>query len=610
MIRHRFARASLAVTLALASAFSAEVALAGDGASGPAVQFKGQGSIGEIVGNPYKIAPLTAVIRNGGHELSDAEVRIVPKPNGQEIHYKVNDAELRTHGGIPVFGLYPDYNNTVEVSYTRFDGKEKVRIEKEVYRMYAPAVYTPTNGSMNQHHNMFETEVVKVDPEFADRLYFINNFLTTAPQQGRVVWNNPMGGALEWSYYPQNAILDTKGEVRWYMNPDSIYDPESIYRAGVMMGFHQNADGKITFGYGQRYAKYDILGREIFNRRLPANYADFSHALMVADNGHMFLRVSAADQRRPDGKRVHTVRDVVVELDENGVAVDDWRLWQSLDPYRDVAIKAMNRGAVCLNIDETLDGKTLSSEELAAMDTQDNFGDMPGVGVGRNWAHVNSVDYDPSDDSIVVSSRNQSAVVKVGRDKKVKWILASPEGWKGELASKVLKPIDAKGNPIKCEGSKCEGGFDWTWTQHAAWRIDEKSDKNIFYLSVFDNGDGRGMEQPALAEDKYSRAVIYRIDQQKMTVEQVWSYGKEHGFEWFSPITSMVEYQKDKDSVLVYSATADLNLKLFHQQAANPVINEFKWGASEPSVEIRLKSTMGYRAFCFDVDKAFNAEAK
>ena len=73
-----------------------------------------------------------------------------------------------------------------------------------------------------------------------------------------------------------------------------------------MMGFHMNQDGFLTFGYGQRYAKYDLMGREVFNRRLPTGYADFSHALDPAQNGHLFLRVSSSDYRRPDGKRVHT----------------------------------------------------------------------------------------------------------------------------------------------------------------------------------------------------------------------------------------------------------------------------------------------------------------
>ncbi len=114
------------------------------------------------------------------------------------------------------------------------------------------------------------------------------------------------------------------------------------------------------------------------------------------------------------------------------------------------------------------------------------------------------------------------------------------------------------------------------------------------------------MEQPALPEMKYSRAVIYRIDQKKMTIEQVWEYGKERGFEWYSPITSVTEYQADKNSVFVYSATASLNMKQFKSVSPNPVINEFKWGSTEPSVEIVLKSTMGYRALPISLDKAFS----
>lgn len=105
---------------------------------------------------------------------------------------------------------------------------------------------------------------------------------------------------------------------------------------------------------------------------------------------------------------------------------------------------------------------------------------------------------------------------------------------------------------------------------------------------------------------KYSRAVIYKIDQKKMTIQQIWEYGKERGFEWYSPITSVTEYEADKNSVFVYSATASLNMKNFNTVSPNPIINEFKWGSTEPSVEIVLKSTMGYRALPISVDKAFN----
>ena len=588
-----------------AAAFAAPSHAVG-GPSGLKVGYAVQGTLGETIVNPYGLAPLTAVIRNGGYVLKHATVRIVPKEGGQEIKYDVGPQTLRTHGGIPVFGLYAGWRNTVEVTYTRvFQGEEKTVTESYVINTQPAWLETTGNPAIAQ--NFMTAKVTTPAPkEFSDRLYFINNLGAADVRASRAVWNNPVGGALQWNNPPRNAILDTKGEIRWYMKADRIYDPESLYDAGIMMGFHQNADGALSWGYGQHYAKYDLLGRKVFNRRLPAGYADFSHAMDPAQNGHYFLRVSSADYRRPDGKRVHTVRDVILEVDQNGCAVDDFRLFDILDPYRDNVIKAMDQGAVCLNVDASKSGQTLSAEELAKMDTNNQFGDIAGVGPGRNWAHVNSVDYDPSDDSIIISSRHQSALIKIGRDKKVKWIVGSHEGWKKEFQDKLLTPIDKNGKPLKCEGSKCEGGFDWTWTQHTGWRIDSKSDKDVFYLSVFDNGDARGMEQPALPEMKYSRAVIYRIDQKKMTIEQVWEYGKERGFEWYSPITSVTEYQADKNSVFVYSATASLNMKQFKSVSPNPVINEFKWGSTEPSVEIVLKSTMGYRALPISLDKAFS----
>ena len=293
--------------------------------------------------------------------------------------------------------------------------------------------------------------------------------------------------------------------------------------------------------------------------------------------------------------------------------VDEWRLFDILDPYRDVNIKALDQGAVCLNIDPEKAGQTLSTEDLAAMDNNNVWGDVPGVGAGRNWAHVNSVDHDPVDDSIIISSRHQSAIVKIGRDKKIKWILSSPEGWRKGWIEKVLTPVDAKGNKIKCEGSRCEGSFDWTWTQHTAFKIDAKSDKRFLYLSAFDNGDSRGMEQPIFAEDKYSRAVIYKIDQKNMTVEQIWEYGKERGHDWYSAVTSLTEYQPDKNSVFVYSATAGAAFDGEAQRvkgSPNPYLNEFKWLAKEPSVEIQVQQCQGYQAMPFSIEKAMNPKKK
>ena len=604
-LKHSILCASMALAIP-ATAFAM------GGASGPHTNYIMQGHLGEVMMNPYEIAPLTAVIRDNGYDLSDVTVRIVPKTNGQEIKYTVSRAQLLTHGGIPVFGLYPDYLNHVEVSYTR-TLRGKSESFKDTYQLYAPPVYTEVAGIPTERHALFGVKVKKVDPEFKDRLYFVNNLAEKSGIGTRAVWNNPMGGALQWNFFPQNAVVDTAGDIRWYMFANPIFDLQSLYKSGVMMGFKQNDDGMLTWGFGQTYVKYDILGREVFNRRLPLRFNDYSHSMDDAQNGHYFLRVASSNYLRDDGKHVRTVRDMIAEVDKNGVVVEEWRLADILDPYRDNVLKVLDQGAVCLNIDASQAGKTLTAEELAKADSSDNFGDVVGTGAGRNWAHVNSVDYDPEDDSIIISSRHQSAIIKIGRDKKVKWILGSPEGWKDKFKPMLLTPVDASGKPIKCEGSKCEGGFDWTWTQHTAFKIDEKSKGDIIYVSAFDNGDARGMEQPALPDMKYSRSVIYKIDQKKMTVEQVWQWGEERGHSLFSAVTSLTEYQADKDSVMMYFATAgaqyDLKTGAFNT-APNPTIFEFKWMAKEPSVEIQLLDCTGYQAWPFSIDKAMNATAQ
>ncbi|XOB62930.1 aryl-sulfate sulfotransferase [Campylobacterota bacterium DY0563] len=588
------------------------------GPSGPHIDYKIQGKIGQVNMDPYGFSPLTAVITNGGYNLKDVHVKIVPKKGGQTIQYDVKEQNTNLYGGIPVFGLYPDYLNTVEVSYTR-SGYGKTKKIKESYSIYAPAVFATATGNKGKGQPFASVKITKVDKEFKDRLYLVNNIQGKTAKSAKFIWNNPMGGALEWNY-PSNAfIVDTQGEVRWYMNADKLQDSNDVYNTGIMMGFKQNSDGAISWGFGQRYVKYDVMGREIFNRQIPLAYNDFSHSLDDMNNGNFLMRVASANTKRADGKNVRSVRDVIVEVDDKGNVIDDWKLYDILDPYRDTVLKALDQGAVCLNVDAGHSGQTLTAEQLAELDKSDNFGDIVGSGKGRNWAHVNSVDHDPYDDSIIISSRHQSAAIKIGRDKEVKWILGAAKGWSKKFQDKMLTPIDSKGKKIVCEDdmSKCpgyendKGGFDWTWTQHTAFVIDSKSNKDVVYLSVFDNGDARGNEQPAMPSMKYSRAVIYKIDQKKMTVQQIWEYGKNRGNEWYSPITSLVEYEKDKNSVMVYSATAGMGEYDFTKGRAMgapaPEIDEFKWGAKEPSVQMKFTGTgAGYQAMPFRIEDALS----
>ncbi|EON1002176.1 aryl-sulfate sulfotransferase N-terminal domain-containing protein [Campylobacter jejuni] len=90
--------------------------------------------------NPYGLSPLTAIIMDNGYVLSDIKVTIVPKPNGQTISYNVNSKMAKTYGGIPIFGLYPSYLNTVKVSYAKSTNSKSQKIIDEIYKITTPGV--------------------------------------------------------------------------------------------------------------------------------------------------------------------------------------------------------------------------------------------------------------------------------------------------------------------------------------------------------------------------------------------------------------------------------------------------------------------------------------
>ena len=555
-----------------------------------------QGNLGTVYVNPYDVSPLTAVINRGGKYIEDVHVRVIAKKGGVDVKYDVSRGALLNHDGIPVFGLYANYTNKVEVTYSH-----KGKKQKEIYKIQtAPIAGIVRDGRFG---NFPDRKVKKVAKGFEDRLYFINH--TVESSHRPLQWLGGSGAA-QWNDYTENFIVDTTGAIRWYLDYKQFYDrtERNIDNGGMVMGVHQVDNGDIVFAQAQKYFRYDLMGKKVFERKLPFGYVDASHETIPMDNGHVLLRVAKYHYTLPNGKVVNTVRDHIIEVDETGKVVDEWALPQILgkNQFRKDLIMALDARAVCLNVD-------MNAHEIEVNDELP-YGDVTSTGAGRNWAHVNSMEYDKQDDSIILSLRHQG-IVKIGRDHKVKWILASPQGWTKDLQAKVLKPVDSKGKKIICEddGSTCpgyvndKGGFDWSWTQHTAW-LSKRGDNtgSLKTLSVFDNGDGRGMEQPAMKKDKYSRAVEYVIDEKTMTVKQTWEFGKERGFDWYSAVTSNVEY--DTKSKTYHTTSANVNLLTPNATKAvvlevDPKNNEIKF---EMDVTTLDKAGITYRTLVIDPD--------
>lgn len=222
----------------------------------------------------------------------------------------------------------------------------------------------------------------------------------------------------------------------------------------------------------------NMLGKIITEYSLKGGY---HHDYYEMENGN--LLIASDDFYNDDG----TVEDYIVELDrKTGKIVNTFDL-------KDI-----------LNMQ---DGK---SENWSAYD----------------WFHNNSVWYDKKTNSITLSGRHQDAVINIDyKTKKLNWIIGDSTNWSKEYQKYFFKKV---GNT----------DFEWQWSQHAAMITPEG------YVFIFDNGNNKSKikENYVSAENSYSRGVMYKIDTKKMTIEQVFEYGKERGSEFYSPYISDVDY--------------------------------------------------------------------
>ena len=214
----------------------------------------------------------------------------------------------------------------------------------------------------------------------------------------------------------------------------------------------------------------------------------YHHDYFEMDSGNIL--VASDDFDNEDG----TVEDYVVELDRNTG-----------------------------NVVKRFDLKDILNMEDGKSENWTNY----------DWFHNNSVWYDKKTNSITLSGRHQDIVVNIDYDSgKLNWILGDNTNFSEEYQKYFFK---------------LEKG-EWQWSQHAAMITPEG------YVFLFDNGNNKSKnkDEYVKAEDSYSRGVMYKIDTENMTAEEVFEYGKERGSEFYSPYISDVDYL-DKNHYIVHS---------------------------------------------------------
>lgn len=127
--------------------------------------------------NIIQLSPLTAIIKD--NHIKDAIITINSKDDKEiPLIYKVTNKTIKQYGGIPVFGLYEDFDNKIDVEY-----KSNNEIKKDTY-------YLKTQKILDK-----KIEVNSNDIKFSNRFYFIVD-------------------------KDSAFIVDTIGNIRWFANID------------------------------------------------------------------------------------------------------------------------------------------------------------------------------------------------------------------------------------------------------------------------------------------------------------------------------------------------------------------------------------------------------
>lgn len=267
---------------------------------------------------------------------------------------------------------------------------------------------------------------------------------------------------------------DVNGNVRWYLTNNALWKIDRLDNGHLLVSTERRVNSPY---YMTGLYEMDLMGKIYAEFDLPGGY---HHDYYEMPDGN--LLVASNDFTSGDG----TVEDVIVELDR-----------QTGDIVRQFDLK---------NILDTDDGK---SENWSSYD----------------WFHNNSVWYDQTTNTVILSGRHKDAVIGLDYNSgDLKWIIGDPTNWDEEYQQYFFTPIGSN--------------FEWQWSQHAAMVTPEG------YIFILDNGNNKSKNADSYvpASQSYTRGVMYKIDTDNMTIEQVWQYGKERGSEFYSPYISDVDY--------------------------------------------------------------------
>lgn len=286
-------------------------------------------------------------------------------------------------------------------------------------------------------------------------------------------------------------VIDSHGEIRWALDPSKwrAYPTKDGDVFIQLTGDRQAWDGQgeLIGMLGQRKKVYEF----------PKGVHHEMHQIM--ENGNFLIGANVGGTEPENSFLDDDTEDLIQEININtGQVVKEWDMRQIFD-----------------------------------FDRQRFWTELQ-----NDWFHLNSIQYDPTDNTLLISSRHQAFVGKIGYDdNEIKWILGTHERWGDSHQQYLLDPtnFDVSMHPEQ----------DWPYGQHSP-RMTQEGD-----VLMYDNG----MDRPGFDADEsfnkdggYVRAVIYSVDELNKTVTKKWEHVP-FGTEVFSKAVGSVSQRSDGNVV-------------------------------------------------------------
>ena len=208
-----------------------------------------------VILDPYNISPLTAIVVFQTSDLSTATITVKGKDGDKDITNTFLPS--KTHI-LPIYGLYPDYENTIIISSS---GEEK----------------TLTIQTNPLPEDLKNGKSLDSDNE--------NEFFFTTSENGK-----PVG-------------YDKNGNIRWYLNKNYKWDFMRLSNGHILMGNDHLMSAPY---YSTGLVEMDMLGKVYFEYNIPGGY---HHDVYELSNGNFLV----ASNNFGSG----TIEDYIVEIDRN-----------------------------------------------------------------------------------------------------------------------------------------------------------------------------------------------------------------------------------------------------------------------------------------------------